>query len=155
MDGLCQLINSSLGWRFNDGNFQIINKRDFDDIIVYNKEDSIQRWIQITHEQKFHLMELSEKFLNKFKKIETIKLEWGDEKSNNVEKLLSIQCLSHYDTIEYLYGGCITIKLIWEIFIKYWDDFCYPDDDTILIYCETKGIMMTFVEEYLSIYKQS
>ena len=41
------------------------------------------------------------------------------------------------------------LDLPWEIFLEYWDDFCYPSSDDAFVVCEASAAILAWEHEEL------
>jgi hypothetical protein len=115
-------------------------------------EESQIKWKAFTGSGEKHLMNLPSTFWNNLIKIDEFHLEWGEESEKN-NKLSKISNIKLDDKITFFWGTDNSIETYWSIFLKYWDDFCYPSDDNNLIVCEKRNFYMSYIEDCFSIYK--
>ncbi|WP_281322090.1 DUF2947 family protein [Flavobacterium aestivum] len=150
-----ELQNTPIGWRFTDENYNIIDSRDLKKIKLNKAEESQIKWKKFTGSEEMHLMNLSSAFWNNLVKIDEFELEWGEEESEKNNKLPKINNIKLNDEITFFWGANNSIEADWSIFLKYWDDFCYPSDDNNLIVCKKRNLCMSYIEDFFSIYSLS
>ena len=144
------LIKSDFGWSFLNQNQVIIDEYILEKIFINNKNDSIRKWTEITNSKKGHLFRLPDSFWDGLNKITTLPVDW-----NKINYPISLSpFLEANDKILLFWGSNCSIITFGEVFLKYWTDFCYPDDDNILIAVPAKNVLITFVEENFAFYKK-
>lgn len=144
------LKNSDVGWRFFNQNQVIVDEDSLGKIFINNKNDSIRKWTEITKSKKGHLFRLPDSFWNDLNKISTLFVEW-----NEINYPISLSpFLEANDKIILFWGSNCSITTFGDVFLKYWTDFCYPDDDNILIAVSAKNVLITYVEENFAFYNK-
>ncbi|MCX8534327.1 DUF2947 family protein [Chryseobacterium luquanense] len=152
MTTLNELKLTTVGWRFTDQKSNKIDEEDLKDIKINDPEYSKLKWTEFTHSQEFHLFKLNNDFWRSLNKVNQINVDWGSENKEELN-IISKECnLEFDDRIIFFWGGQTSFEISWYLFIKYWDDFCYPSDDNNLIICEEKKILITYVEDCFTIY---
>jgi hypothetical protein len=147
-----ELKRFAIGWRFTDEKYNIVNENDFFNATINSPEKSQQKWEKHTGSNQYHLMLLPQIFWFHLEKVGELRLEWVEENSDNNKKLSMIKFIENDNKITFFWGGSYSIDLDWGIFLKYWDDFCYPDDDNLIV-CENKNLYFTYIDDCFSTYK--
>ncbi len=147
-DTVEKLRNSDIGWRLFEDNNIILDEDCLARVTVNSKIDSMNTWSSITKSTEPHLFKLPEEFWNGLDKRGFIDADW-DTKHKDID-------LSPYiekaDRVIFFWGGYNSIITDGEVLVEYWDDFCYPGDDNILIANPSKGILAVFVEDCFIFY---
>ena len=93
---------------------------------------------------------MPDSFWDGLNKISTLSVDW-----NKIKYPISLSpFLEANDKIILFWGSNCSIITFGDVFLTYWTDFCYPDDDSILIAVPAKNVLITFVEENFAFYNK-
>lgn len=124
----------ALSWRFTDKKYNILPREDLDKIIFLSEIEARKLWIDYVSNEFDHILKIpktSEKQKTAFR------IDWNNEDENQV--ILSNINVDNDTKIIFFWSNECAVKTTWNIFIKYWSDFCYPDDDNnVLIIVSTR-----------------
>ncbi|OEK08211.1 hypothetical protein A8C32_01735 [Flavivirga aquatica] len=139
-----------LGWRFTDERYNLIEEIHLLDFSIFDEKKSKKIWKTLTNSNKYHIAQLDTSFLKDLKKIGNYCLD--KDYSEGIEILNKINVLDKDDRITVFWGGKNSIEVSWKTFVLYWDDFCYPSDDNLIV-CKEKNVFIVFQDEFISLYK--
>ena len=135
-------------YRFNDEKYKCLPKEVLDRIIVLDKEECKEIWDKNFDKDAHH-----------YKLCKNVSIVgevcdncgWGEGNEEEISVILNDIEDKSSEIILFWSIGC-AIKTEWEIFSKYWSDFCYPSDDgnillldnQILVYDEDQLFRVKF-----------
>lgn len=125
--------NFPYAYRFNDKNYNVLPKDDMSKIIPLSKEESSLFWEKYIDKASSHYKKIKIKDGRQEKILDDC--GWGNK--NDEEKTKDIlKALTNDDTsIIIFWSKHYAARTTWEIFYKYWTDFCYPSDDgNVILY---------------------
>jgi len=128
-----------LKWRFTEKRHNIIVQEDL----------SLLRPLSKTKTAKFN--KYSQQYLGNasllssaFNQIDTLKIRNSQE---TVNTWLSEKNINPETNIIISWDNSSGLVTQWQIFCKYWDDFCYPSSDDILIWTATENWVLYYCHE--------
>jgi hypothetical protein len=70
-----------------------------------------------------------------------------------IRDFLTTQISLPLDTqVLFFWGATCSVDTTWDVFIRYWDDFCYPSDDSNVAVLDGANKVVVFHENRLSIH---
>ena len=130
-------------WRLEELNISDINS-----IISLDPEKSYELWNLNVSNTYDHLMKIpnnweERKLIRKFK-VDTEQLEIGKE-------IFEKEGICDNTQILFFWSIKYGLKVKGEIFLRHWNQFCYPDDDNVAIVIDNK--LLTFVEDVIRVFE--
>lgn len=123
----------SLKWLFTNEKYNVLPKdiqKRMHPLSVKAAKKRWESWISIEGE---HYCQLN-KFL-KSNDLLCADCGWGDkDKEQETKTILTEKLLLNYShSITFFWHKTQAIETEWGIFLDYWSDFCYPDDDSNIV----------------------
>lgn len=136
-----------LKWRFTEEEYNVLPKDDLDKIRPLSLNYSNECWNYWISDKEGHFMKLQ---LDE--NVNYITLEdcgWGDsENEQETLEFLNKNIEVHKDQkITFFWNKNLAVETYWEIFVKYWTDFCYPSDDSNIIVIHDYPYALVYVED--------
>jgi hypothetical protein len=129
----------SLSWRWDKNHNSTINEEEKRLIIPYSEEES-KKLYKITS-----YFEISDKLKNNYEEFEWMSATIGSKA--NIQKVKST-------LTEYFSNTSSDVIISWdrrtcvsttkEIFIKYWDNFCYPSSDDVIVLSFDTNVILKY-----------
>lgn len=135
-DDFMSFQDFDLNWRFTDPKHNLLPEEDLSKIQPLSRTMSLQ-----LHRQ-------SEKYLGNatllksiFKSIESFKIPDDNEEAR---KWLTDKGINPETQVAVSWDKSTCVLTTWEILCKYWDDFCYPSSDDVLIWAATEDWILYY-----------
>lgn len=150
-----ELKEATFGWRFTNEQYRLLDSKSLKSIQINTKERSNAIWFHITQSKEKHIFKLPVIFWENLKQIEVFSIDWdNDNFFQNASPETNPSCLiDKTEKITFFWGANNSVGTSWEVFTNHWNDFCYPDDDTVVIHVEDQNILITYVEERFRFYR--
>lgn len=135
------LGNFELIWRFTDKRYCKLPLEDLREISFL--ENGIELWKKYVSNTHNHILKLTN-----YEEKETVrfKVNWNNELLGR--QLIEFHCLvGKNNKIFFFWSPKCAVETKWNIFTKYWTDFCYPDDDNNVIIIPSLEYKIYFCEE--------
>jgi len=139
-------------WRFTDEKYNLLPKNDLMLIRPLNKEISNEIWGNLIDNNVNHYA-LIKKKVNLATDLVIDDCGWGDEsKENNTQEYLIKHIKWNMDSkIMFFWNKDHAVETEWNIFLKYWTDFCYSSDDSNIIINQNSKKAIIYVEDRMLI----
>ena len=147
-DKYIDLSNFSLLYRFNEEGYNILPEEDLNKIYPLSKEYSEEKWNYWISDKYNHLMQIEGININLINSF-CNDCGWGNEKKQNnvISLLIEEMCLNKKVPITFFWSASVAIDTEWDIFTKYWSDFCYSSDDSNIIIPHNSNKAIIYVED--------
>lgn len=140
----------AMNWRFTDPKYNLLPKLVLDRICPLSVEYSQECWNYWISDKFEHLMLL-------VKNTENIGQDnlinndcgWGDKREERLLKELLAEAmeLNGNEHITFFWGANCAVETEWNVFLKYWSDFCYPSDDSNIIIFHKDSRAIIYIED--------
>lgn len=135
-DNFISFRDFDLNWRFTDPKHNLLPEEDLSEIHPLSKTMSIQ------------LYEQTEKYLGNAtlekSKFQTIESHEITEDHEEVRKWLKEKIIDPQTQVAVSWDKTTCAVTTWRIFCEYWDDFCYPSSDDILIWASSEDWILNY-----------
>lgn len=138
-----ELQGFELRWRFTDPKFNQLPIADVRQIQPNTAEISKALWSKYVSAEHLHSIQFLADELRAYRRI---RVDWND-KDTSRRILSGTTNLPSEAKILFFWSLTCSVQTNWAIFLKYWDDFCYPDDDNDVIVNLETGAKIFFSEE--------
>ena len=144
--------NFGFSWRFTDEKYNLLPKNDLMLIRPLTKEFSNEIWEKFIDNKVNHYA-LIKKKINLATDLVIDDCGWGEEyKENNTQKYLMNHIKWNINSkIIFFWNKDYAVETEWNIFLKYWTDFCYSSDDSNIIINPNSEKAMIYVEDRIFI----
>jgi hypothetical protein len=132
-----------LRWRFTDPKFNQIPIEDLRQIQPNPPDISRELWSKYVSAIHKHSIQFSSEELPGYRRI---RIDWSD-KENGRRIIAASTKISGETKIVFFWSATCSVLTNWGTFLKYWDDFCYPDDDNNVIVDMQTGVKILYSEE--------
>ena len=133
------LKDFELSWRFMDSNYNLLPETDLNMIC----EVPLNKCKLLWGKYNLHKLFNNKNFID-YQKIDKYLLIkdcfWGEENENSTRNILSK--LSFDNEIVFFWAEDCAVSTTYNIFVKYWSDFCYPSDYKSIIVCINKFVLV-------------
>lgn len=137
-----ELQGFELRWRFTDPKFNQLPTEDLHQIKPHTPEISRELWSKYVSAKYSHSIQFSKDDLAGYRRI---KVDWNDKDAGRL--IISGSANLPGDaSILFFWSKTCSVHTKWAIFLKYWDDFCYRDDDNNVIVNMQTGAKMFYSE---------
>lgn len=136
------LENFPLKWRWTDANYNVLPKDDLSFILPLNNDaakivDDVSNSCYSSENNNFTPCN------EKFEDIESI----GCNNNESINDWLSNRMFG--DNIVISWSPTMAVITLPKVFIKYWDDFCYPSSDDVSIWPESEEWVLHYTHSNL------
>ena len=138
-------------WRFDDSNYKLLPEEDLAFIIPITTQEAGRVWEDIFGHNIPHLMKITNNSHWPWMATETVMVD--TDIYNTANEVLNSININADSNIIFLWSKTNAVKVKWGIFIKYWNDFCYPSDDNDVLYINN-NLLISFNEEVFTVYKR-
>jgi hypothetical protein len=133
-----------LAWRFDDAKFNKLPPEELSQLQPNTPEVSRELWSHYVSNRYTHINQFSPIDLPGFFRL---KIDWN-EKEKSRELIKDAVRIINDPSIIFFWSPSCSAKIHWSLFLKYWDDFCYPDDDNNVIVLPEMKIKILYTEEF-------
>lgn len=148
-----------LKWRFAEDASRWTEFSSNDRLLFQPLSEASSRllWQRYVAEDSYHLMTCPEE-KRRFGSTITAQTVVADDhnhllESDRVRSFLTQHVNIRNDSnVLFFWGGACAAETKWMIFLRYWDDFCYPSDDTNVVVPLNSDRLIVFVEDHFWIY---
>ena len=137
--------NFPLCWRFTDPNYNLVSDRDLMRIVPIDREHARRLWQTSVSDWHDHITAFPSQY---FAGCHRITLDWN-AKANGQQRLVEEVHLGADVKVLFFWSKSCAVQTDWAIVVRYWDDFCYPDDDNSVIVEPINAHRIFYSEEVL------
>jgi Protein of unknown function (DUF2947) len=136
-----------MAWRFADPRFNVLPQEDLQQMedVPPNEAECIWK----THVRVDHLLLLPAGLRDI--PLQTIEVDWDNPIVGRT--LLSRLGYRQDEKIVFFWGPNTAVRTTWSTFLRYWDDFFYPDDDNNLIIIQGVTRKLLLFDERIAEYR--
>jgi hypothetical protein len=138
------------GWRFMDPKFRQLPPEDLSLITELPQEESAVLWEKNVVRNSSHLLRPGAEMVGA--RLDRFRVDFDREE--DTRQLLALKVpLPFAETIEFLWGPRHAVRSQWGVFLKYWSDFFYPDDDNDALLIRRIDTTLVLCEEFVNNYR--
>jgi hypothetical protein len=130
IDDFIPINEFDLKWRFTEEKYSCLSEQDLSLIqpLSEHRAKEFNRYSQ-KYMGNGSLLE------SEFSSVESLKISGGHEA---VRDWLRAKSIDPETKVAVSWDNTDCVITLWRVFIKYWDDFCYPISDDILVWSSTE-----------------
>jgi hypothetical protein len=138
-----------LAWRFTEEKYNKLPQDELDKIFILPSSEAWVLWSKYVSREFDHILKLPKS--NEEKEV-IFTVDWNKE--DKARKIISKNInVKDSEKIIFFWSSKCAVETNWGIFIKYWSDFCYPDDDNTVLVIPSVGQTIFYCEERFFINK--
>lgn len=128
-------------WRFTDEKYNKLDLKELEQMFELTEKESIDFWSQ-NIESKINIYPISNIYKTNKKIINDC--GWGDKEGEESTRVLLKNIQDENKEIYFFWGKRYAIKTYWDLFVKYWSDFCYCSDTGNVIFLSCNNILIYY-----------
>jgi hypothetical protein len=133
----------AMAWRFSDPKYNEIPIADRAAIRPLTTSQADAEWRRYVSADQQHLATLP---AAEFDDYRPLHVDWNDP-INAQKRLRSEIAVAASDPVTVFWSPLAAAETDWTTFLRYWDDFCYPDDEIVLVLPSHGHLRILYSEE--------